>query len=242
LEAIKTAAQGNKLDTFLASFNLGKLIGTNRVYEYEQDGVGGDTIMSVDFRNTYLNTVVSPYLILASEVSEEVLYSGKRWVFQPVPDGAVVPQECGIEAGKRTVSGSVTAATEVEAMHFVKKMHSGAGSLWNTFPSGVAGGARPSTRYEDQVRINRSWETLPLTELSLAGNPAGNRMANATFCKVSFTFAETLPQFRRIRSITKGSEREGHNRERADSLPTAPIETGIHAEVPEGDQNNRQEV
>ena len=194
LEAIKSASAGNRLDTFLAGFNLGKLAGTSRNYEWENDGVESDTMVGVEFRNTYLNTVTSPHLILASEVSEELVYSAKRWVFQPVPDpGApVVPQECGLEPGRRSVSGSVTAATEAEAMRFVKKIH---GSLWNTFPSGVGGGARPGVRYEDPVRITRSWETLPLTELNVTGSPAANRMANATFCKVSFNFAETLPVF-----------------------------------------------
>jgi hypothetical protein len=195
LEAIKTGSEGNRLDAFLAAFNLGKLVSTSRSYEYEQDGVGGDVAVAVEFRNTYVNSVTSPNLILFSEVSEEIIYSGKRWVFQPVPDGEDVPQECGIQSGQRTVTGSVTAATETEAMRFVKKMHSGAGSLWNTFPSGIAGGAKPATRYEERLRISRSWETLPLTELVLAAALGANRFANATFCKVFFTFSETLPRF-----------------------------------------------
>jgi hypothetical protein len=195
LEAIKAGSDGNKLDAFLSAFNLGKLVSTSRSYEYEQDGVDQDVAVAVEFRNTYINSVTSPNLILASEVSEEIVYSGKRWVFQPVPDDAVVPQECGIEAGKRTVTGSVTAATEAEGMRFVRKMHSGPGSLWNTFPSGIGGGAKPATRYEDQVRINRTWETLPLTELALAGNGSANRMSNAQFFKATFTFSETMPRF-----------------------------------------------
>jgi hypothetical protein len=112
-----------------------------------------------------------------------IINQALRWQFQPVPDGESVPQNCGIEHGSRTVSGTVV-ATEPAAMAWVKKQHA------LPFPTGTGGGGAPAIRYESPPRIQRSWEFLPITDGSARGSGS-----NATFVRVSFTFQETLLAF-----------------------------------------------
>lgn len=184
LTAAASQAAGNKLDEFLSTFRFGKLVNTRRKHDHEKVGTSTDELLALDFSNTYQGTVTTQNQILQCELNEEIVYSGTRWQFQPVPDGESVPQNCGIEHGYRTVSGTVVAATEPAAMAWVKKQHV------LPFPIGTGGGGAPATRYESPPRIQRSWEFLPITDGSARG-----ATSSASFVRVSFTFQETLLAF-----------------------------------------------
>jgi hypothetical protein len=69
-----------------------------------------------DFEASYINGITVIGNLLEMHVTESVKYSGVRWVVQPIPraadgsGGVSIPQDAGLEAGSRTVRGSVTAA------------------------------------------------------------------------------------------------------------------------------------
>ncbi len=184
LTAVESSAPGNKLDAFLSAFSFGKLLETDR--EFTKEKVG-DTILAqlgVSFTNTYFAKLTAAQQILECHITEAITYSGVRWNFAPLPDGPSVPQDCGIEPGSRTVSGTVTAATEAAAMTYVKKIKA------TPFPTGIGGGAAPAERYEGQASRTTDFEFVPLEEG--IGRGTG---ANVQIWKVAFSFPETLVDY-----------------------------------------------
>jgi hypothetical protein len=187
------AGTANELDTFLATLTgYGTRINRQIDVDKEQVGTLKDTVM-VRFSVQYTKALVGGAALLKCQLSEEISYSGKRWVFQDVPDpdiGFTRAQDCGVVPAKRTVNGTVSAIDEVAAMGWIALQRSNAGGLWAKFPGTNPDGVLPQNRrYEDPPKITRSFEFVPMDPTALA------RGTSPTFqiCNVSFTFSETIP-------------------------------------------------
>lgn len=184
LTAAMNEAAGNKLDAFLSALipQGGSRTKVKRDYSGEKVADSGPAaITALNFSETYELALTVSSQVIQCDLSEEITYSGTRWVAGAIPDGPSVMMNCGTEPGSRTVSGSVTASTETAAMAWVQTAKALA------FPSGTGGGSAPANRYLQPAKITRAFEFIPL--LSGAGR------GNFKVCKVSFTFAETLPSF-----------------------------------------------
>ncbi len=186
IQAAHARTAGNKLDEFLAGIIPEGSVqrAGEREYSAEQIGSSISGILALSFNESYEGNLTTEAQVIACEVSEQIRYSNTRWVFGALPDGPSVPMACGTEPGSRTISGSVTAATESAAMTWVEAMRQLA------FPSGIGGGSAPATRYTGAPEITRGFEFLPLT----SGVPRGVS-ANIRFAKVQFNFSETLLDF-----------------------------------------------
>lgn len=187
ITAVRDETVGNKLDAFISTIIPSGGILTNRRRETQHEKVGDSTasaVLSLSFSETYECPLTGDDQVLSSTVSETIRYSGTRWVAGAIPDGASVMMNCGTEPGERTVSGEIVAVTETSAMAMVDALRQLA------FPAGVGGGDAPGTRYTAPPEITRSWEFLPITD----PDPRGGS-ANARFCRVSFSFRETLPTY-----------------------------------------------
>ena len=116
-------------------------------------------------------------------MSEEIQYSGNRNREFMLPNGPSTVQQVGITMGTRTVSGSVTAATEAAAVAWL------AAQRLIGFPTGTAGAvAPPNPRYLQPPRITSDFVFLPLT-INPDARGAG---ANFQVVKKSFSFQELL--------------------------------------------------
>jgi hypothetical protein len=190
LAAAQNRTDGNALDAFIASLSLGNRVKSNRTGDHDRV-LTSDVIPSVSFSESYIDRLSGDAQILECEVQEEMDYSGTRWVNQSIPDGPAVIQDCGIEAGTRVISGSVTATNETAAKEWVKKQNpANESSIFHSFPTGIGGGDAPDQRFFQRPKITTSWDFIPLTDGSARGETA-----NAACVKVSFTFAEVLPDF-----------------------------------------------
>lgn len=181
LDAVLNQTSGNPLDSLITTLAPG---GSRRSSEREVDRENNSAAshdISVSFSETYEAKLTAEAQILECELTEDIQYSGTRWQFKALPDAPSVPQECGTEPGRRTVSGSVTATTEAAAMDWVKKSHA------LSFYSGIGGGAAPSARYEDPPNIRRKFDFLPLVDGTARGSGV-----NVRVYIFDFTFTETL--------------------------------------------------
>lgn len=210
VQAAQQESAGNKLDLLLT--NLGFTTGTtppnlnpgswvrlnrSRGAEFEQIGDATATvgigaaptnayIVSMDFSETFATRLTGISSLLQCDVSEEIQYSGTRWVEGMVPDGPSILMNCGTTMATRTISGNVIAATEALGMAWVHSMRS---LLFPTVSFATNGAvATPATRYVQPPRITRSFEFLPFTD-----SPDPRNTANHTFAKISFSFSELIP-------------------------------------------------
>jgi hypothetical protein len=182
--AAESGTAGNTLDTFLTSLGLGSKIKGRRGTDRERIGSTED-VLAVHFSAEYAAKLTATQQILQCELSEDIVYSGDRVVMQPTCDGASVAQVCGTEPGSRTISGSVTAATEAGAMAWVKLQHALAYCI-----VGSPGAGAPDEVYESPVRIQRAWEFLPLIVSPKArATDGGVAGTNFTAVRVNFTFS-----------------------------------------------------
>lgn len=185
--AARDEAVGNKLDTFLATLIPSGSVRLNCKRETQQEKVQDATafaVLSLSWSEAYECPMVGDDQVLSSSVSEQIRYSGTRWVLGAIPDGASIPMDCGKEPGERTVSGEVIAATETAAMTVIETIRQLA------FPSGTGGGTAPGTRYVTAPEITRSFEFLPLTDPVARGGGKNSRVI-----KISVSFKEHLPDF-----------------------------------------------
>lgn len=185
LQAALDRASGNVLDTFLNGF----VTGTRKRVSGDRNGnrqkaAAIDALLTVEFSETYQGRIPSLSQIIECEVSEDIVYSGTRYVAQDIPDGPSIVQDCGITPGSRVISGSVIAATEAACMTFIESMRVLA------FPTGTGGGVAPTTRYRNPARISTSFTFVPQT----SGVPRGEG-ANFQAVKKTFEFSEILPSF-----------------------------------------------
>lgn len=184
LADIENDVPGNKLEAFFTGLGLGTSLRSTIRPGKEQLGDSIKQALSIGFSRQYVTALSSAAQLIECHVSEEITYSGVRWQFQDVPDGKSVPQDCGIKPGKRTVSGSVLAATEAVGMDWIKRQR------LLPFPTGSGGGAAPADRFREPPTISRDFESLPLEDLTARGSGA-----NARFVRLSFQFSETLPNY-----------------------------------------------
>jgi hypothetical protein len=206
VEDAQREVAGNKLDLLLSNLGFStsgsppsqpatpwKRINRSRGAEFEQIGDSSATvsigaapsnayIVSMDFSETFVTRLTGISSILQCEVSEDIQYSGTRWVEGAVPDGPSILMNCGTTMATRTVQGNVTATSESVGMAWVSDMKA------LTFPSGTGAIATPSTRYLQPPKITKSFEFIPM----LAGTPRGGS-ADMTFVKISFSFSELIP-------------------------------------------------
>jgi hypothetical protein len=186
--ALMTAAQarqaGNALDALLNPLTVGKTKVTSSRQLSRQKFGSLDEALTLEFTESWTAKLSSAAQVLQCEVAEEITYTGTRWVVSPIPDNQSVVQDCGIQEGSRSISGTILAATETAAMAWIGQIRQMA------FPSGTGGGAAPSVRFHQPPRIVRSFKFLPL----LTGVPRGGS-ANFQVVEVQFQFSELLPNF-----------------------------------------------
>ncbi len=104
------------------------------------------------------------------ELTEAVEHSGVRWVVQNIPDGRPIIQNCGYNAGGRTVTGKVQATSRAAA------------EAWAASQRSLLEGT-----YELPPSIQTDFRFLPLTTGIVAGEGA-----NVMICEVGFRFSEIL--------------------------------------------------
>lgn len=131
--------------------------------------------------------------ILQCALDEKIAYSGTRNVEFKTPDGPSVIQAVGIKCGSRTVSGTVTAATETAGRAWIKaQVYTGSQAFLQLFPSSTnnAGVAAPAARYQDPPEISSRFVFLPLTT-----GVARTSAPNVQLVELSFSFSEMLPSY-----------------------------------------------
>lgn len=148
-----------------------------------------DIFVRLDFTETFRDTFGPDDSILEADLSEEIQFSGRRLVAQPIVDGVTVMQDTGVREGQRVVRGSVTALTETAAMAWVKKQRLLPFPSWN--------GTEPITRYLDPVSVSTVFRFLPLTDGTgrTADYGDGEVTSNVSVCVMTFRFTETLPEY-----------------------------------------------
>lgn len=188
--AAENRVTNNPLDAFLSQFISGQ--GGNltnpsdsRTQSHDYLAKTNDNQMGLRFSVLYVAVITNPtQQILETSLSEDLQYSGNRLREFATPNGPSAIQTLGITMGTRTVSGSVTAATEAAAVAWL------AAQRIVAFPSGTTGAiAVPAPRYLQPPRISTSFVFLPLT-VNPVGRGAG---VNFQVVKKDFSFAELLP-------------------------------------------------
>lgn len=188
--AAESGANGNALDTFLNALSYGTRVGRSRGSEHEKT-TSLDYRTSVAFQNTYLDRISSAEQILECRVSEQIDYSGPRWVTQNLPDAPAVMQNCGVTAGARVITGEVKASTETAALAWIQDQNpENEDSIFHLLPTGAGGGDTPDDRYFHAPKIERDFHFIPRTDGIARGDDA-----NAPCVRMTFTFAEVLPNF-----------------------------------------------
>lgn len=80
-------------------------------------------LVKVDFTDQWETGLAGADLIIESEVSEEIQFSGPRYVAQPTAFGRDVVQACGIQSGRRVVTGRCRAASEASARDWALRQY-----------------------------------------------------------------------------------------------------------------------
>lgn len=180
--AASKAAAETFLDSFLNTLALGSRINSERG-EINQTGpkvtglVKAKAFMGFEFNETYSDRLTGQAGILECDVTEQLQYSGTRWVIKPLPDAPSIVQNCGVQEGRRVVTGNVTAATESACLAWAKKCR----TLLLT-------GGASGDKFEEPPQISTRRRFVPRVD----GTPAGNG-ANVRIFESQFTFSEILP-------------------------------------------------
>ncbi len=185
------AGTSNQLTDFLTdiSANFGEEVSREITYDKEKVGSAAATPVLVRFTSQYAKALSMTAQVLKCSLTEDMTYSGTRWVSQQNPDGPDTIQNCGKTQATRTVGGDVTAATEQACMDWVTKQH-GATGLWeqwrDTKPSG--------DRYEEPITISTGFEYPPLVD-GMAGSARGGDVTGTNFqvATIRFAFKELIP-------------------------------------------------
>jgi len=162
----------NLLDAFLTNIVPGSVVTKEERgidHEWVNTTTPTDRTQKLDFSASYVGAITGPSGVIEADLTEATEYSGTRWVVQPVPDGPSVVQDCGIEPGRRTVSGFCTAATSAAAITWAK-------ARWTPTEGGFA----------TPPKIDVASMLLPRI-----GTGAGT----VRLYKAAFTFAEILPNY-----------------------------------------------
>ncbi|HVY71763.1 MAG TPA: hypothetical protein VHH73_17660, partial [Verrucomicrobiae bacterium] len=135
LQDCQDRADHNFLDGFFACLDLQNPEEEDRAIDHEfvpatwvNEGgshsdvaKAADALQKLNFSAKFAGRIDLDDAILECECTETVTYSGTRWVSQPLPDGPDVVQDCGIQAGRRVVGGTVSASTRAIAEAWTKR-------------------------------------------------------------------------------------------------------------------------
>ena len=185
----------NPLKTFITNLGstYGNLDGKELNYDRElvQSSNPADAEpIKVAFRLSYSKPLSTEAQVVGCQLREDITYSGIRWVSQQSPQAKDTVQNCGPTAGSRTVSGSITAATETAAMNWIKKQH-GAAGIWAVWRTGETA---PTERYEQPIQVSFGYEFAPLTDGSVGSNRTAGTGSNIQMVTANFTFSEIVPE------------------------------------------------
>ena len=187
--AVNRPAADAALSGLLQSLNLGASSRSRRSEDHERVVDGGgtlDVLLKLDFDETFAGRVTGSSGVLEMELSESVQYSGVRWSLQHLPftggvvgaGGVSLPQPSGVEPGTRTVTGSVTAATLATALAWARKQQA------------LLTGDKSGKRYVQPPKEDIGYKFVPRIDGVATGTGA-----NVQLHRVSFTYAEILPNY-----------------------------------------------
>lgn len=138
-----------------------------------------DVFMKLDFDEAYEDRLTGITGVLEMTLSQQVKYSGTRWIPQPLPfdangtGGLTVVQPSGIQEGGQTIRGSVTAPDQATAIAWAK--------IQRTLLVGT---------YPQPEEWDWDYEFVPRIQGVVKGaNP------NVRLYKLNFTFGEILPNY-----------------------------------------------
>lgn len=187
---------GNHLLAFLNSFvaTYGQMVRLEKGILKESvntESNSSATPTGISFNATYQKRMSTTASVLSCSLTEDLTYTGTRWVEQPNPSGASTFQNCGKVAAVRVVSGTVTAATENSAMTYLNTIRAASG-LWNQFRETAPSSAN---RFEDPAQVSITYVFAPLTTGSAGSNRANGTGANFQVCEMRFRFTEHVPNY-----------------------------------------------
>lgn len=142
-----------------------------------------------EYRNRLSDAVAT---VLDCEVSEDVEFSGPRWVANETAYGRDVMQACGIKSGSRTVSFRCTATSESVALAWARNQR----ALPFSGASGMP--AAPTTRYRHPPKLRTGTRYVPLTDGIMrlgTGYAVEPAEANVQVWEVAGSFEEVLPEY-----------------------------------------------
>jgi hypothetical protein len=180
LAGIEDGSENNLLDLFLAGHGAAvkREVGVDREWTGTVAGqelaTDAEAPQKVDFTVQYVAAIDGGDSILEAQMTESVEYAGTRWVEQPLPDGPSLMQNCGVQAGRRTVSGSVTAGSREAAENWAK------GNRALLFAQRQN---PPSPGFEQPLKLDLESMYLPRSGTAVR------------LYRLSFTFAEVLPAY-----------------------------------------------
>jgi hypothetical protein len=172
------------ITTMFASYGSLVMSDRNEDHDYTPEL---DAFIKVDFDDTYeaaLTGVTGVTGVIEMHCTETVKYSSTRWAVQPLPfaadgsGGVSIVQPTGIEAGGRTVRGSVTAATKATA------------EAWAWQQQSLLTGDDAGGLYPQQPEMETDYEFVPRINGIIQGVNA-----NVRVYRVNFTFGEILPWY-----------------------------------------------
>lgn len=194
IEACQAETAGNKLDNLFSALALGTATERERTIDREYlPGVTANNgkSLKLDFSETFSQAITGNDLIIECEVSEKIQFSGNRNIVIPLPDQESKVQQMGIVEGRRSVTGSVTAASETVALKWVKKQKS---LPFRTAVTGLEAPAVPADedRFAEPIKLDISNVFPPFTDGEVRGGDASKA---PNIVKVNFDFTEIIPAY-----------------------------------------------
>ncbi len=196
--AATEAEAAEYLDAFIDDADFGSRMTTRRRHAYLKKPAGkadytqglvkransgsvGSTYQTMQFEEVFRKKLAGAAAILQCSLDEEIDCSGARVVIKPTAESTDVFQECGLQSGRRTISGECVATDETTALAWVKTQQ--------TLPLSTGFAAAGETA-DERPRLSFVPEWEPLVDGVTRG--AG---VNANLVRVRFTFTryyETL--------------------------------------------------
>jgi hypothetical protein len=186
--AVNRPAADAALDGLFQMLNLGLSVRSRRVEDHERVVAGSpvDVLLKVDFEEEFMGRVTGSSGVLEMSLTEKVQYSGVRYAVQRLPftggqignGGVSLPQPAGVEAGSRTVSGTVTAATLATAQ------------AWAVKQRALLTGDKLGNKYPQPEQWETGYEFVPRIDGIAKGTGQ-----NVRLFRLSFTYAEILPWY-----------------------------------------------
>jgi hypothetical protein len=202
LIAAQNRATGNFLDAFFTALGLAAPREDDRGLTHEAlppaDWVSGTAVTlpttaanALDFSAVFDGQLAGDDTILECECTEDIQYSGKRWVEQPLPDDDVPSeiQNCGKTPGGRTISGTVKSADVAAAVAWAirKRKLLECVSVPDT---------NEVTAFETAPRLTTTYAWVPLVDGVADADreePDPEAPTNVKVYTVAFQFAEIVP-------------------------------------------------